>query len=143
MIEGLISTFPRGWRMVGRRCAVTAAPFPDQHTGPLTSDELRALRLMAEASPAPLLVMRVLQQYDTAMHLGLELLRARGWVRLRGWPSVTRTRWEMTPRGLREAAAHPDFNGWGGWCTWWRIWRRALGIYLRGRLRDPATGRRT
>ena len=119
-----------------------AATFPDQRTGPLSPSELLALQALGNASPAPLMAFQVLQQHGTATHLGMELLRARGWVRLRGWPRMHCTRWAMTPRGLREAAAHPDLSGWGAWRTWARVWCRALVIWLRGQLRVRLQGGR-
>jgi hypothetical protein len=88
-----------------------AATFPDQRTGPLTGDELRALRLVGEASPAPLLFTQVADTHDTDVWLGLEMLRARGWVRLRGWPDMSRMAWALTVTGTREAASWRAMRG--------------------------------
>lgn len=100
------------------------AAFPDQRTGSLTAHELLALQTLGAAGPRPLMAQEAFDSPGCGLYRGLEALRLRGWVRLRDWPRLTRTRWEMTPRGLREAVVHPDLNGW-------RAWWRALVHWLR------------
>ena len=106
----------------------TAATFPDQRTGTLAPEEIEALWTLSFMGHPHLRVADMLDAPDE-VHTGLDLLRLRGWARLRDWPRMPRTRWEMTPRGLREAVGHQylsrsDEHVW--------LWRRLLVRWLAG-----------